>query len=148
MPIVRAARAGLMPLLRVGRQVLHQPLMRLEAEPALHLVDDEAFECAEMPFFQRTVDEQRPVQPVRDDGCRRERTDQRTGHDDVDRAGRRSLRGTVRLRHPERVESDIGVALEAACGVPVGLSVAQKIEASWRNRHLGFTGAGFRRIMR
>ena len=46
-----------------------------------------------------------------------------------------SLRGVVCLRQPELIERDVGVALEAPFGVPVGLSVAQKIEASLRDRH-------------
>ena len=71
--------------------------MRLEAEPALHLVDDEAFECAEMPFLQRAVDERRLVQPLRNDGRGLERADPRAGDDDIDRAAGKRLRRMMRL---------------------------------------------------
>ena len=57
-----------------------------------------------------------------------ERADQRTGDDDIDGTARKRLRRMVRLRQPERVERDIGVTLEAAFGIPVGLSVADEGE--------------------
>src|SRR4029077_2666643 len=140
----RGACDGLVPLLGVGRQVLDQPLMRLQAETGLYLVHDEPFKGAEGPLLQLVVKNKRLAEAFRNDLCRPARAQQWARGDQIDLAGQKPLGGIVRLRKSEIVERNIGVALKAALDVPRGLPVAQEIEApAWQLRsHFGRSRSG------
>src|ERR1700736_5333481 len=70
----------------------------------------------------------------RDDLGGRASADQRTCGDDVDRAAGKRRGGAAGLRKPKLVEGNVGVALETALDIPVGLAVPQEVKAAFGDR--------------
>ena len=75
-----------------------------------------------MTLLELAVDAHRFADRLGDDRRGRERADERTGDDELNRAGRDDPRRFVCLRDALHVERDIAVSLESALGVPVGLA--------------------------
>ena len=97
-----------------------------------------------LAFLQLVVDEQRLADRLRDDFGGLARTHKRARGDEIDRTIREDARRLMRLRDAARVERNIGVTLEAALGVPVGLPVPQEIEGASGYRHAQPANTGMR----
>jgi|GEM_PF-6498807 len=119
-------RAGLMPLLGVGRQVVDQALVRLKSKLCLHLVHDQALEAAEMPFLEFVVELQRLADVFSHDLGGLPRADQRARDDEVDGTVRKDFRSVARLRESKLVERNVGVPLKAAFDIPGRLAMTEK----------------------
>ena len=94
-------RAGLVPLLGVGRQMLDQALLRLNPELRLHLVDDETFERSERPLLEFVIELNWLAGVLGHDLGGPARADERACDNEIERTPREDQCGVARLRQPD-----------------------------------------------